>query len=63
MIIIHHVKPLRTKRLIKAPKLYWGDTGVALHMSEMGGPGTRIWKISCCTICSPGAMRAWRGPS
>jgi len=24
----------RTKRLIKAPKLYWGDTGVALHLSE-----------------------------
>jgi predicted AAA+ superfamily ATPase len=22
----------RTKRLIKAPKLYWGDTGVALHL-------------------------------
>jgi len=24
----------RTKRLIKAPKVYWGDTGVALHLSE-----------------------------
>jgi len=23
----------RTKRLIKAPKLYWGDTGLALHLS------------------------------
>jgi predicted AAA+ superfamily ATPase len=23
----------RTKRLIKSPKLYWGDTGVALHLS------------------------------
>ncbi len=23
----------RTKRLIKAPKLYWGDTGVALHLA------------------------------
>ena len=47
MIIIHHVKPLprpayavnRTKRLVNAPKLYWGDTGVALHLSEMGEPG------------------------
>jgi len=29
----------RTKRLIKEPKLYWGDTGVALHLSEMGEPG------------------------
>jgi len=29
----------RTKRLIKSPKLYWGDTGVALHLSESGEPG------------------------
>jgi len=28
----------RTKRLIKAPKLYWGDTGVALHLSGSGDP-------------------------
>lgn len=30
----------RTKRLIKAPKLYWSDTGLALHLSdgEPGGP-------------------------
>jgi len=28
----------RTKRLIKSPKLYWGDTGVALHLGE-GEPG------------------------
>ena len=30
----------RTKRLIKAPKIYWGDTGVALHLAdgaELGG--------------------------
>ncbi len=29
----------RTKRLIKAPKIYWGDTGIALHLSgaEPGG--------------------------
>jgi predicted AAA+ superfamily ATPase len=24
----------RTKRLIKTPKIYWGDTGVALHLAE-----------------------------
>jgi predicted AAA+ superfamily ATPase len=24
----------RTKRLIKAPKIYWGDTGLALHLAE-----------------------------
>lgn len=29
----------RTKRLIKSPKLYWGDTGVALHLSGAGQPG------------------------
>jgi predicted AAA+ superfamily ATPase len=28
----------RTKRLIKSPKLYWGDTGVALHLSEHEEP-------------------------
>lgn len=28
----------RTKRLIKAPKIYWGDTGVALHIAEMEEP-------------------------
>ena len=29
----------RTKRLIKSPKLYWGDTGVALHLSGADEPG------------------------
>jgi len=29
----------RTKRLIKSPKLYWGDTGVALHLAEVDEPG------------------------
>jgi hypothetical protein len=29
----------RTKRLLKSPKLYWGDTGVALHLSEEAEPG------------------------
>lgn len=28
----------RTKRLIKSPKLYWGDTGLALHLSEHEAP-------------------------
>jgi predicted AAA+ superfamily ATPase len=28
----------RTKRLIKAPKLYWGDTGMALHLAEADEP-------------------------
>jgi uncharacterized protein len=29
----------RTKRLIKAPKVYWGDTGVAMHVGEVEQPG------------------------
>ena len=29
----------RTKRLIKTPKLYWADTGLALHLTEEDTPG------------------------
>ena len=28
----------RTKRLIKSPKVFWGDTGVALHLAQEAGP-------------------------
>jgi hypothetical protein len=28
----------RTKRLIKAPKLYWGDSGVAVHLAGIAEP-------------------------
>lgn len=28
----------RTKRLIKTPKLYWGDVGLALHLGGVGEP-------------------------
>ncbi|MYD33749.1 MAG: ATP-binding protein [Acidimicrobiales bacterium] len=28
----------RTKRLIKAPKLYWGDVGIALHLAQLDEP-------------------------
>ena len=28
----------RTKRLIKAPKLYWGDMGVAMHLAQESAP-------------------------
>ena len=28
----------RTKRLIKAPKIYWGDTGLALHLAGTDAP-------------------------
>ena len=29
----------RTKRLIKSPKLYWGDTGLAIHLAAGAEPG------------------------
>jgi predicted AAA+ superfamily ATPase len=29
----------RTKRLIKSPRLYWGDTGTALNLAESDEPG------------------------
>jgi predicted AAA+ superfamily ATPase len=32
----------RAKRLIKAPKIYWGDTGIALHLVEDAEPGGAI---------------------
>jgi predicted AAA+ superfamily ATPase len=28
----------RTKRLIKSPKLYWADTGVAMHLAQLDEP-------------------------
>lgn len=28
----------RTKRLIKAPKMYWGDTGLAMHLAGVDEP-------------------------
>lgn len=32
----------RTKRLIKAPKIYWGDTGVAMHLSGAEADGAHL---------------------
>ena len=32
----------RTKRLIKAPKLYWGDTGIALHLAGTEPQGCHL---------------------
>ena len=45
----------RTKRLIKSPKLYWADTGVALHLggeSDPGGP-----HLENLVLCD---LLAWR---
>jgi predicted AAA+ superfamily ATPase len=45
----------RTKRLIKAPKLYWGDTGVALHLGEQDEPtGAHLESLVLHDL------RAWR---
>jgi predicted AAA+ superfamily ATPase len=45
----------RTKRLIKAPKLYWGDTGVALHLSGLDAPqGAHLENLI------PNDIPAWR---
>lgn len=45
----------RTKRLIKSPKLYWGDTGVALHLSQEAEPrGAHLENLVL------GDLLAWR---
>ncbi len=45
----------RTKRLIKAPKLYWGDVGVALHLAEGAEPGGA--HLENLVLCD---LMAWR---
>lgn len=45
----------RTKRLIKAPKLYWGDTGLALHLS--GEPEPRGVHLENLVLLD---LLAWR---
>ena len=32
----------RTKRLVKSPKIYWTDSGLASHLSGFGSPGDPI---------------------
>ena len=45
----------RTKRLIKAPKLYWGDTGVAFHLGGAAEPdGAHLENLVLCDLL------AWR---
>lgn len=34
----------RTKRLLKSPKLFWGDTGVALHLAQRTDPDGRYFE-------------------
>lgn len=45
----------RTKRLIKSPKLYWGDTGVAMHLAGTAEPtGAHLENLVL------GDLLAWR---
>lgn len=48
----------RTKRLIKSPKLYWGDTGVAIHLS-----GTAKLEGAHLENLVLGDLLAWRDAS
>ncbi len=44
----------RTKRLIKAPKLFWSDTGLALHLSGEKPAGPHLENLVLCDLL------AWR---
>lgn len=44
----------RTKRLIKAPKLYWSDTGLSLHLSGERPAGPHLENLVLCDLL------AWR---
>ncbi len=48
----------RTKRLIKTPKLYWTDTGLAMYLS--GETETRGGHFENLILCD---LLAWRGVS
>lgn len=38
LVRLHSYSVNRTRRIIKAPKLYWSDTGLALHLSREENP-------------------------
>lgn len=41
----------RTKRLMRSPKLYWGDTGIALHLSGSPSPsGEHLENLILCDL-------------
>lgn len=48
----------RTKRLIKSPKLYWSDTGLAHHLRGGGDPGGALFENLMLTD-----LLAWRDAS
>lgn len=40
----------RSKRLIKAPKLYWADTGLALHLAGTDPSGPHLENLLLCDL-------------
>lgn len=44
----------KTKRLIKSPKAYWADTGLALHIAEAEPSGAHLENLVLCDLL------AWR---
>ena len=43
----------RTKRLIKSPKLYWSDTGVAMHLAGESTPrGAHLENLVATDLCA-----------
>jgi predicted AAA+ superfamily ATPase len=38
LVRLHPYAVNRTKRIIKTPKVYWADTGLALHLAGLGEP-------------------------
>lgn len=44
----------KTKRLIKSPKAYWADTGLALHIAEADPSGAHLENLVLCDLL------AWR---
>lgn len=45
----------RTKRLVKSPKVYWSDTGLAMHLSDESTPtGAHLENLICSDLL------AWR---
>ena len=48
----------RTKRLVKSPKLYWSDTGLALHLSGDAHPrGAHLENLVICDLVAWAAAR------
>jgi predicted AAA+ superfamily ATPase len=42
LVRLHPYAVNRTKRIIKTAKVYWADTGLALHLAGLDEPSSRI---------------------